>query len=67
VQRGDLLVRIGAVLFGIGTLAVVVVLVPFLSGDRHEPPLALNLMVLLLPLGLGLALLGLLVGARDRH
>jgi hypothetical protein len=67
VQRGDLLVRIGAVLFGIGTVAVVVLLVPFLSGDRHQPPLGLNLLVLLLPAGLALALVGLLVGARDRH
>jgi hypothetical protein len=61
---GELLVRGGAVVFAIGVLAVLVVFVPFLLGHRHDAPLPLDLLALLLPVGLGLALLGLLRGAR---
>lgn len=63
-RRGDLLVRGGAVLFAIGVVAVLAILVPFLTGARSDAPTALDLVALLLPVGLGLALLGLLRGAR---
>jgi len=61
---GDLLVRAGAVLFALGALAVLGILVPFFLGTS-DLPTALNLLALLLPVGLGLALLGLLRGARS--
>jgi branched-subunit amino acid transport protein AzlD len=63
---GDLLVRVGAVVFAVGVVAVLLVVVPFLTGDRDEPPVLLDLLALLLPAGLGLALLGLLRGARHQ-
>ena len=56
--------RAGAVLFAVGAVAVLAVLVPFLLGRGHDAPTALNLVALLLPVGLGLALLGLLRGTR---
>jgi hypothetical protein len=65
VKAADLLVRGGAVVFGVGTIAVVGILVPFFLGHGHDAPSALNLLALLLPVGLGLALLGLLLGARE--
>lgn len=63
---GDRLVRAGAVLFGLGVLGVLAVLVPFLLG-RDDAPLWTTLLASLLPVGLGLALLGLLRGARTRR
>jgi hypothetical protein len=59
------LVRIGAAVFAVGLVAALVVLVPYLGGDGHEPPLALDLLMLLLPAGFGLALLGLFLGTRS--
>jgi hypothetical protein len=64
---GDLLVRVGAGLFAIGLVATVVVLVPFLTRAAHQAPLAVDYLMLLLPGGFGLALLGLLRGARAHH
>ena len=52
-------------MFAIGALAVLAVLVPFFLGHGHDAPKALNLLALLLPVGLGLALLGLLRGTRE--
>ena len=63
-QPGDLLVRAGAVVFAIGLLAAVVVVVPFFFG-RSNAPLGLTLGTLLMPLGLGIALSGLLRAARS--
>ena len=63
---GDRLVRAGAVLFGAGVLGVLAVVVPFLLG-RDDAPLWTTLIASLLPVGLGLALLGLLRGARTRR
>jgi hypothetical protein len=60
---GERLVQVGAVLFGLGLLAALVVVVPFFLG-RSNAPLALTLGTLLMPLGLGVALSGLLRGAR---
>ena len=63
---GDGLVRTGALLFGVGVLGVLAVVVPFLLG-RDDAPLWTTLVASLLPVGLGLALLGLLRGARARR
>ena len=63
---GSGLVRAGAVLFGVGVLGVLAVVVPFLLG-RDDAPLWTTLVASLLPVGLGLALLGLLRGARARR
>ena len=66
-QPGERLVRIGAVLFGIGLLGACAVVVPFFLG-RANAPLPLALSLLLLPAGLGVSLLGLLRSARRaRH
>jgi len=63
---GEQLVRAGAGLFGLGVLGVLAVVVPFLLG-RDDAPLWTTLVASLLPVGLGLALLGLLRGARTRR
>ena len=65
VGRGDRLVRIGAAVFAVGLVAAVIVLVPVLTGSSAEPPLLLDLLMLALPAGFGLALLGLLLSARS--
>ncbi len=62
-RPGDLLVRTGAVIFTIGLLAAVLVVVPFFFG-RTDAPLELALATLLMPVGLGVALSGLLWSAR---
>lgn len=63
---GDRLVQLGAALFAVGLVGVLLVLVPFLLG-RDDAPLWTTLVASLLPVGLGLALLGLLRGARRRR
>lgn len=55
--------RVGAVLFAVGVIGVLGVLVPFFFG-RQDAPLGWTLLASLLPVGLGVALLGLLRGAR---
>lgn len=65
-RPGDGLVRAGAVLFALGLLGVLAVVVPFFLG-RADAPLAWTLVASLLPVGLGLSLLGLLRGARSRR
>ena len=62
-QPGERLVRAGAVVFAVGVLAAVVVVVPFFFG-RTDASLGLTLATLLMPVGLGLALSGLLRAAR---
>jgi hypothetical protein len=64
---GDLLVRAGAAVFVVGLAAVLVIVVPFLTGSRDSTPLPLALTTLALPAGFGLALLGLLRGARSHR
>jgi hypothetical protein len=66
-QPGDLLVRAGALLFAVGVVGALLILVPFLVGERGSAPIALDLMALALPAGFGLALLGLLRGARSHE
>ena len=66
-RPGDLLVRVGALLFVLGVVAVVAAVVPAVLGDR---PARLPLVVAagsLLPLGFGVALLGLLRAARTNR
>ncbi len=65
-QPGDRTVKAGALLFGLGVLGVLAVVVPFLLG-REDAPLWTTLVASLLPVGLGLSLLGLLRGARARR
>ena len=65
-QPGERLVRLGALLFGLGVLGILAVVVPFLLG-RDDAPLWTTLLASLLPVGLGVALLGLLRGARTRR
>jgi uncharacterized membrane protein YidH (DUF202 family) len=73
-RAGDGMVRAGALLFAVGLVAVAVVFVPFtidlvehgarVAQSRHEHGVALNLATFLVCLGLGVALLGLVRGAR---
>ncbi|MEX2289807.1 MAG: hypothetical protein WD794_05705 [Mycobacteriales bacterium] len=65
-QPGERLVRAGALLFGLGVLGVLAVLVPYLLG-REDAPLWSTLLASLMPVGLGISLLGLLRGARARR
>ena len=60
---GDGMVRAGAALFGLGGLGVLLTVLPYFFGDR-QPALAWLVLALMTPFGLGLALLGLLRGAR---
>ena len=62
-RPGERLVRAGALVFGVGLLAALAVVVPFFRG-RTDAPLVLTLLTLLMPVGLGVALSGLLRGAR---
>jgi hypothetical protein len=62
-QPGDVLVRAGALVFGTGLVAALLVVVPFFLG-RSNAPLGLALATLLMPVGLGIALSGLLRSAR---
>lgn len=58
------LARAGFIVFGIGLLAVVVILALFATGSQ-ELPLWLNLLALLAPLGFGIGLLGVYREARQ--
>lgn len=55
---GDRLVSVGAAVFAVGVLGILAQFLPFFAG-RVDLPLALALVALLAPVGLGLALLGL--------
>ena len=63
-RPGDLLVRLGAGIFAVGVVGILAILVPFLAGTRRDAPAGRDLLALLLPLGFGLALLGLFRSAR---
>ena len=65
-RPGEGLVRIGAVVFGIGVVGVLLAVVPFFFG-RDDAPSWTALLASLLPVGLGIALVGLLRGARSRR
>jgi hypothetical protein len=60
----DQLVRIGAVVFGVGVLCILAAVVPLFFG-AHDLPTALNVAAgVLPPIGFGLALWGLVRAAR---
>jgi hypothetical protein len=64
--RPSRLVPVAVVIFGLGLIALAAVFVLFVSG-RHDLPLWLNASAgVLVPLGLGLALVGLIREARAR-
>ncbi len=63
---GDRLVLVGAGVFAVGVVAAIAVLVPSLVAREPLPSVA-YLLALLAPLGLGLALLGLVLAARKRR
>ena len=65
-QPGESLVRAGAVVFAVGVVGALLAVVPFFFG-RDDAPSWTALLASLLPVGLGLALLGLLRGARARR
>lgn len=65
-RTSDRLVQVGAVVFALGTAAVVVTVAPLLLG-WHRLPVAAYLLCMLAPLGLGVALLGLYAEARSRR
>ncbi len=58
--------RVGAVVFAVGLAGVLLAVVPFFFG-RADAPSWTALLASLLPVGLGLALVGLLRGARARR
>ncbi len=58
--------RAGAVVFGAGVVGVLLAVVPFFFG-RQDAPSWTALTASLLPVGLGIALGGLLRGARSRR
>jgi peptidoglycan/LPS O-acetylase OafA/YrhL len=63
-RPGDGLIRAGAVVFGIGLVAILVVVLPFFFGKENWP-LPFNLAAgVLPPLGLALALAGLVRAGR---
>ena len=63
VRPGERLVRVGAAVFALGVVGVLLAVVPFFLG-REDAPSWTALLASLLPVGLGIALLGLLRGAR---
>jgi VIT1/CCC1 family predicted Fe2+/Mn2+ transporter len=65
-RPGEGLVRAGAVVFAIGVVGVLLAVVPFFFG-RSDAPSWTALTASLLPVGLGIALVGLLLGARSRR
>jgi hypothetical protein len=64
-RTGDRLVRVGSVLFGVGVVAVLVTVLPLFLGTARLP-VGFYLLSMLAPAGLALALLGLVVSARQR-
>jgi hypothetical protein len=60
---GRALVRVGLVLFAIGIITIAVAFIPFFAG-KHDWPLWLNLLCMLAPVGLVLAIAGVWRGGR---
>jgi O-antigen/teichoic acid export membrane protein len=65
-RPGERLVLVGAVLFAVGAVGVVGVVVPFFFG-RDDAPLLWTLLAAVMPVGLGLALVGLLRGVHTER
>lgn len=64
---GERLVAIGSAVFGVGVVAALATVLPLLLGAAPMPTLVYLLAVVLCPLGLGLALAGLVHNARARR
>lgn len=62
---GSRLVAGGTLLFLVGVVAILATIVPFFFGHRNQP-LALNLTAVAAPVGMGIALAGLVRQARTR-
>lgn len=62
-RPGERLVRAGVVVFVVGVVGMLLAFVPFFFG-RVDAPSWTALLASLMPVGLGIALLGLLRGAR---
>ena len=65
-RAGDRLVAVGAMVFMVGLLATLVTMVPFFVGSDPFPT-AVYLVALLAPVGLAVALTGLLRSARSHR
>jgi VIT1/CCC1 family predicted Fe2+/Mn2+ transporter len=65
-RPGDGMVRAGAIVFAVGVLGVLLAVVPFFFG-REDAPSWVALLASIMPVGLGISLLGLLRGARARR
>ncbi|WP_424643698.1 hypothetical protein [Embleya sp. AB8] len=63
---GDRLVRIGVLLFALGTVATLATVTPMLIG-AHALPTAVYLLSALMPLGFAVAAAGLLRSIRSRR
>jgi hypothetical protein len=63
-RPGDRLVITGATVFGVGLLATLITVVPLFLGSSRLP-VPFYLLALLAPVGLGIALTGLLRSARS--
>jgi hypothetical protein len=66
MPRADRVIRVGAVVFAVGTVAVLATLTPFLIG-AHALPRAVYLTSALMPLGLAIALGGLFASIRGQR
>ncbi len=65
-RPGERLVRAGAIVFAIGVVGVLLAVVPFFFG-REDAPSWVAVLASIMPVGLGISLLGLLRGARARR
>lgn len=65
-QPGDALVRWGAAVFTVGAVATIATVVPLFAGTARLPSPA-YFASMLMPLGFGIALLGLVRAARARR
>lgn len=63
-RLGDRLVTVGAVIFGLGVLAILAAFLPFLVTGHKSYAEPLLFAVDAAPAGLAIALIGLVVGAR---
>ena len=66
IRPGDRMVVVGAGVFGLGLLATLVTVVPLFLGTDPMPT-AVYLLTALMPVGLAVALVGMLRGNRSRR
>lgn len=65
-RPGDRWVRVGGVVFAVGVVAILVTVVPLLLGTTRLP-VEFYYLSMLAPVGMGIALGGLVVAARARR